>query len=345
MPGSVPRPVRPSTVTVAFYLQLAVVLLLLIAIIVTIAEAIYYDSAIDRVAARTGADPAEVADERNGNVFGVVTVGLPCLLLAGWLAACAFPLRRGRNLARILTFVGSGLQLLACLGPIGCGLLFVPLMLSLPAAPYDPETGEPLEPGFEYYGESEFLEQLYAETEPAMGLSFLVFPLLTTAVFALSVALVVLLLTSSSNRFFVPRPPVAPWPYPGHPYPLPGQVAVPAHAPPGYGYGWAPGYPLAGYGPGWVPPGYGWAPGYPPPGYGYGWPSPGYAVPGAAGPAGPTDATTGQPMEAPAGPTDAATGRLTGAESGPADDSADGPVGGAATGQPTEKADRPTDQP
>ena len=106
------RPARPGSVTVAVWLQLATVAVLLLLIGLVVFAAVRYDAQIDRaVRLVPDADPTEVSHERSGNLFMTLAVGVPVLLLAGWLAATALPLRRGSNTARILVFVAAGAQL------------------------------------------------------------------------------------------------------------------------------------------------------------------------------------------------------------------------------------------
>lgn len=238
------RPARPGTVTVAFYLQLAIVLLLLVGIGIAVAQAVHFDGLIDRAARLTDADPAEVSSERTGNVIGTLVVGVPSLLLAVWLAACAVPLHRGSNAARILTVVAGGLQLLACVGPFGCGLLLIPMMFAAP--PEWEGAGEP-PPEWEtdpYFADSEFYDTLYADS--AQDWFFAGLGLVGLVVFALSLAVVVLVLVPPANRYFVPRhdAPASPWPLASYPpvYPYP-TYPYPTYPYPAYAYPVHPAYP------------------------------------------------------------------------------------------------------
>ncbi|MFB9544680.1 hypothetical protein [Micromonospora sagamiensis] len=237
------RPARPTTVTVAFWLQLAAVGVLLVMVGLTVAAAVQFDGRIDRAAQLVpDADPDEVSGERFGNWMTMVAVVVPALFLAVWFAATARPVRRGGNTARILVFVGGGLQLLLGVGQCCLGALFIPLALGAPDEGWtETADGEPV------WEESEFVETLYDSnlSEDLLGMGAAGGGLV---VFLLSVAVVLLLALPPANRYFVPRdetPPGAmPAPWAAHPV-LP--AVLPTHAPP-------PGYPAA---PVYVvPPGY-----------------------------------------------------------------------------------------
>ncbi|WP_433346129.1 hypothetical protein [Micromonospora sp. CA-111912] len=234
------RPPRPTSVAVACWLQAATVLILLGLLALVAYKAVRFDDEISQAARLVpDADPAEVRGERNGNVFGSLLLGIPVLLLAGWLAGTALPLLRGRNVARILVFVSGGGQLLLCLGQACSGALMLPLILALGFSEgMDPE-GEPF-PEEDLWQESRFLETLYGRQEshdaviyPIAGISVLTVLLLTAAV-------VLLLSLPPANRYFRPRaqPPAGPVPYGGWPTaPVPPVGAwVPAGypVPPGY---------------------------------------------------------------------------------------------------------------
>ncbi|HEX5598279.1 MAG TPA: hypothetical protein VFX61_20025 [Micromonosporaceae bacterium] len=298
-PAPPDRPARPATVTVAFYLQLGIVLILLLTVAAAVAQAIHFDGVIDRAAAASGVDPRLAEDERMVNVFDTLMVGGPVLLLAVWFGACAVPMLRGSNVARVLAFVGVGLEFLACCAPFGAGMLFLPMMIAASGsypeddwAEYPPDWDEGSS-----RAESEFYDMLY----PAdVDWVFAVGSLAGTIVFALSAAVAVLLLLPTSSRYFVPRqnPPPGFWPpagYPAHSYPPP-PAAYPYPPHPAYGYPpYAhPGHPYPGYP-------------YPPPGaYPYP-PYPGPVPPeaAAAGPATGQDAPPPGDAPAPdeAGPT------------------------------------------
>ncbi|MEU7802814.1 hypothetical protein AB0B10_26485 [Micromonospora arborensis] len=244
-PATAPRPPRPATVTIAFWLQLAVVLVLLGLAALTVADAVHFDGQIDRaVRLVPDADPDEVTGERQGNVAMALILGVPAVLLAVWLAVTAVPVRRGGNVARILVFVASGTQLLVCVAQCCSGGFLVPL-LTIPETPAEPPADWD-----EEWGTSTFFDTLYAGNDswdslfvPAAGLGVL-------TVLTLSVAVVLLLALPPANRWFVPR--TANEALPGPAWAMP----VPIYAPTGYGY---PTAPLV---PGFLPPGQPLPPGY-----------------------------------------------------------------------------------
>ncbi|MFG2041581.1 hypothetical protein [Dactylosporangium sp. NPDC048998] len=219
------RPARPAQVTVAFWLQLAAVALLLGIAGLVVAYAVHFDGEISRaVALVPDAAPDEVSSERFGNVFMALVLGVPTLLLAVWLAATAVPVLRGSNVARILVFVAGGGQLLVCMLQ-GCGgFLFAPLFFALDSGnvsgPNASGTGEiPLE-------QSKFLETLYSRSDPFSEVSILAGGAGALAVLMLTCAVVLLLALPPAHRYFVPRtatPPAPGWPAPVHPsgYPWP----------------------------------------------------------------------------------------------------------------------------
>jgi hypothetical protein len=283
-PAEPVRPARPTTVSVAFWLQLALVAALLAVIGLAVVAAVQFDGQITRAAEIVpDADPDEVSGERVGNVIGTLTVGVPALFLAVWFAATARPVRRGGNTARTLLYVGAGLQmLLGCLQ--GClGAFLLPFTFGGGGDWTEAEDGELV------WEESEFMETLYGDVDLStellgagtFGGLFLVF--------ALTVAVVLLVSLPPAHRYFVPQAeqpagPAPAWPHPtppGWPYPAPPAL-LPTYAPPG---------PLPTY----LPPGYPVPPGYlicPDPAR--------HLPPPAAGPADPT----GDPAAGPAGPGD-----------------------------------------
>ncbi|MET0418952.1 MAG: hypothetical protein ABW022_23300 [Actinoplanes sp.] len=223
----VPAPPRPASVTVAFALQLALAGMLLLTIVLAIADTIHYDGLIDQALRATGGTATEDAGfERSANVSTMfVPIGL-ALPLAVWLGVNAFFVRRGSNVARILSLIGLGLPLL--LGIASCvvggllGLMFFSLLAS--SGP-DGSFGEDDEFFAEdMYGPdvSAFYDELYRLDSGGWSLAYDV--LSTTAVVTallLGIAVAVLLLTGAANRFFRPRPPMpfppVPWP-PYHHY-------------------------------------------------------------------------------------------------------------------------------
>ncbi|WDZ86136.1 hypothetical protein [Micromonospora cathayae] len=254
------RPDRPTIVSVAFWLQLGLAGVLLAVAGLAIAAAVQFDGQITRAAEIvSGADPDEVSGERVGNVLTAVLLAVPALFLAVWFAATARPLRRGGNTARTLVYVGAGLQLLLLCGQGCLGLFLLPF--SGGGDWTEAEDGELV------WEESEFSETLYGDVDlgtELLGVGSFGGLLL---VFALSLAVVLLVSVPPANRYFVPRteqpavpPPVA-WSYLAAP--------PPAYATPS-GYPVPPGYPTLPSGYPAVPPtGYPVPPGYPvvPPGY------------------------------------------------------------------------------
>ncbi|MEO3774479.1 hypothetical protein [Micromonospora sp. B9E7] len=243
-PATAPRPPRPVIVTVAFWLQLAVVLALLGLAALAVVEAVHFDGQIDRaVRLVPDADPDEVAGERQGNVAMTLILGVPAVLLAVWLAVTAVPVRRGANVARILVFVASGAQLVVCFAQCCSAGFLVPLLTT-------PEFGAEPPPEWEEWETSPFFDTLYAGTDPWDDLFFPAAGLGVLTVLTLSGAVVLLLALPPAHRWFVPgaakeTPPGPAWLMPG-----------PSYATTGYGY---PPVPLV---PGFLPPGQPLPPGY-----------------------------------------------------------------------------------
>ncbi|MER5332490.1 hypothetical protein [Micromonospora sp. NPDC002717] len=204
------RPPRPATVTIAFWLQLVTVLVLLGLVALVVTQAIQWDGQIDRaVRAVPDADPDEVSGERWSNVVGAVVLGLPALLLALWLAATALPVRRGGNVARILVFVAGGVQLVVCCGQSFAGMLLFPLLFGLGLSePYAegeyPDEG-PVDPEADFWAESKFIETLYSESDPFDAVLFPLAGLGVSTVLLLTLAVVLLLALPPAHRWFVPR--------------------------------------------------------------------------------------------------------------------------------------------
>ncbi|MEW2142909.1 hypothetical protein AB0869_08850 [Micromonospora vinacea] len=244
-PAAAPRPPRPATVTIAVWLQLAVVLVLLGLAALTVAQAVHFDGQIDRaVRLVPDADPNEVTGERQGNVAMALIFGVPAVLLAVWLAATVVPVRRGGNVARILVFVASGAQLLVCSAQCCSGGFLVPL-LTMPEI-----AAEPPPDWDEEWETSTFFDTLYAGTDPWDDLFFPAAGLGVLTVLALSATVVLLLALPPANRWFVPRTAHEALPRPAW------VVPVPTYAPAGYGY---PTAPLV---PGFLPPNQPLPPGY-----------------------------------------------------------------------------------
>ncbi|MDG4761009.1 hypothetical protein [Micromonospora sp. WMMD710] len=243
-PATAPRLPRPATVTIAFWLQLAVVLVLLGLAALTVVETVHFDNQIDRaVRLVPDADPAEVAGERQGNVAMGFILGVPALLLAVWLAVTALPVWRGGNLARILVFVASGAQLLVCVAQCCSGGFIVPLLTTREIdAESVPESADE-------WDTSTFFDTLYSGTDPWDDLFFPAAGLGVLTVLTLSTAVVLLLALPPANRWFVPGTAL---PTPAWASPVPGYAPT-AYLPTGYGYPGLPGF-LPPQQP--VPPGY-----------------------------------------------------------------------------------------
>ncbi|MEV4479973.1 hypothetical protein [Micromonospora coxensis] len=202
-PAATPaRPPRPTPVTVAFWLQVAAVVVLLALIGFVVWQAFEWEARIDRVArAVPDADPAEVDSERFGNIVMTALVGLPALFLAGWLGGTAVGLRRGSNVARILVFVAGGFQLLLLFGQGCTGALAIPFFFALgEPEEWDPELDGPYPPE-----ESKFLQALYSDD--GVLREDLVFGAGAggwALVVALTLAVVVLLALPAVQRWYVP---------------------------------------------------------------------------------------------------------------------------------------------
>jgi hypothetical protein len=218
------RPARPSSVTVAFWLQLAVVVVLLLLIGLLIWHAVHWDAKIDRAArAVPDAHPAEVDSERFGNVIMSSMLGGLALLPAIGLAVTAPFVRQGHNAARILVFVAAGVPVLFGIGPGCVGAAFIPLAFVAAPPVEEPPPGSGTDGG---WPESEFLNELYGNPDPADDTFLAAGWLGAGMVFVLIVAVVLLLALPPANRYFRPRPgpaaglsPVAaqPFPYVLHP--------------------------------------------------------------------------------------------------------------------------------
>ncbi|MFG3698772.1 hypothetical protein ACGF5C_12765 [Micromonospora sp. NPDC047620] len=229
------RPPRPATVTIAFWLQLVAVLVLLGLVALVVTQAIQWDGQIDRaVRAVPDADPDEVRGERWSNVVGAVVLGLPALLLALWLAATALPVRRGGNVARILVFVAGGIQLVVCCGQSFAGVLAFPLLLGLglgfdePYAEGEYPADGSVDPEADFWAESKFVETLYSESDPFDAVLFPLAGLGVLTVLLLTLAVVLLLALPPAHRWFVPRAA-----FPAAPLPPAGYAVIPvAYAPP-----------------------------------------------------------------------------------------------------------------
>ncbi|MDG6103257.1 hypothetical protein Daura_17265 [Dactylosporangium aurantiacum] len=237
MTVDVARPPRPAQVTVAFWLQLAAVVLLLGLTGLAIAHAVHYDREISRVAALVGsADPDEVRDERTGNVVATLFVGVPALVLAAWLSATARPVLRGSNVARVFVFVAGGGQLLLTLCQFCGGFLLLPLAFAVPDGGDDVVVDD----GVSWEEHSDFLDTLYADPDLFSEIFFGGALLVALTVLVLTLAVVLLVALPPAHRYFVPK---APQPWPPHPAlgPMPYYIcpdpsahlpAAPAHPEP-----------------------------------------------------------------------------------------------------------------
>jgi hypothetical protein len=143
------------------------------------------------------------------------------------LAVTAPFVRRGHNTARIVVFVVAGLAAICGIGPSCAGTAFIPFAFL--AGP--PLTEPPPDVGPEGAWEgSRFFTELYRNAAPTDDAFFGGGLLGLATVFALTVAVVVLLAVPPANRYFVPRH--ASTQLIPHP-PQPAGYAMPV-VPPGY---------------------------------------------------------------------------------------------------------------
>ena len=202
------RPARPTSVTIAFWLQLAAVVILLGVVAATVTGAVLFDAEITRVARLVAdADPAEVRGERTGNLVRTLITAVPAALLAIWLAATALPLRAGRNAARILVYVAGAVQLLLVCAQ-GCGAALVLPAMFVFAGPIvaEPVPGEPpFGPDEIPWEESAFLDALYTNADPFTDLSFVAAGIAVPLLLVLTAAVIVLVSVPPAGRYFVPR--------------------------------------------------------------------------------------------------------------------------------------------
>ncbi|MEV4537658.1 hypothetical protein AB0J82_28165 [Asanoa sp. NPDC049518] len=218
----VPRPPRPVTVTIALWLQISAVVMLLVLLGLLIGHAVYFDDLISRaVELVPDADPDEVSGERTGNVVTTVVPGVVVLVVAIWLAVTAVPMFRGSNVARIFVFVAGGAHLLLCASPFVAGAAIIPLFLAAGEPEYGPEY-EDLPPDDLVWEDSKFYDALYSHTTAAEDAFFAGQAAVTVVEVCLLLAVVVLLAVPPASRWFVPRPawPPAPVPVPVGPYVL-----------------------------------------------------------------------------------------------------------------------------
>ncbi|MEV4416233.1 hypothetical protein [Catellatospora sp. NPDC049609] len=226
---------RPATAAVAAWLQGAVALLA--ASLIPFAWYMHarWTGLIDEAVRSTpGVDLDVVAAERSSSLFGAIVFTVVAGLTVLWFGGTLAPLWRGSNVARVMSLVGSGMvglggALTTCCGMLS-GLLFLPLLISMPMEP-DP-AGEPVSPLPEdaYFADDPFTARLYELSDRELPWSELVFALgIPLAVLSL-VAIFVLLLVPPSNRWYSPRQ--AQPPFPAHPYPVYAHPAYQYPAPP-----------------------------------------------------------------------------------------------------------------
>ncbi|BCJ71875.1 hypothetical protein CS0771_14190 [Catellatospora sp. IY07-71] len=238
---------RPATVTVAVWLQSAVVLLA-----ASLIPAIWYMHArwtrlIDEALLTTpGADQDIAAAERDSSLYAAIAMTVVAALVVLWFGGTLPPLWRGSNLARVLAAVGSGLLGVGGFVMNCCGLAFLPLLFLLPFEPMDPGMDPGLDPGLDpaapvpddpFFDEDPFTERLYQLSDRDVAWLEWLVPLAGGLALLLLVGVFVLLLVPPSNRWFAPRPPQ---PFSGHPYPGYG---YPAYPHPGYPHSAAPAPP------------------------------------------------------------------------------------------------------
>jgi hypothetical protein len=263
---------RPKQVTTAFGLQLGAAGSLLICAVLFAVGAIYYNGLISDAAAATGADPDDVSAERIGNLVTTLVVGVPTLLLGGWLLGTAFGLRRGSNTARIMSAIGLAAPLVVgVLYCCGLGAFAGILGVAFSDGGFDDsgyDDGDFSE--FDYDGSSPFYDKLdnsdsgFSAVVSGLGGVFGLFATM------LALAAGILLFVGPARRYFRPDKyppgfPIAGYPVYGFPqaygyqaYPFP----APAYGPYAPGYAAAPPVPV--HGP--YPPGYGfYDPAMPPP--------------------------------------------------------------------------------
>ena len=220
----------PSTVKAAIALQFALVATLTLLAAVAVAEAVHYDSLIDQAARAVGAEPADVALERSGNVSGALFTTVAVSLLAAWLGVTAWWMRRRSNVARILALVGLGaplaLGVLACLAGGLIGVVLAGALLQSPGG-FEPEEAD----SAAWDGEALF-DEIDRLSGSGWSIAFeAVGSVASLLGLLLAVATGVLLLVRTSSHYFRPGTPVAVHPHAGYgpgpvgpysyPYPYP----------------------------------------------------------------------------------------------------------------------------
>jgi hypothetical protein len=234
---AVAGPGRPRSGTVRFALVLMVLstLIAVALVVMFLRDYLTYAESAVRAGHNIGASQTRVQNDiRDQHIIDGLSAG-SFSLLALALAGTAWWARRA-NTGRVLAGLTALAQLLCCSGITA----WLSLNISMLDVEYDP-----------YYDES-FKVQYAAQPAWAKVL----IPTATVALPLLGIAILVLLLLPSSNRFYRK----APAPVPLAPYPWPAPAYPPPAAP---GYGTVPGYMAAPAS--WPAPGY---PPYAPPGYG-----------------------------------------------------------------------------
>ncbi len=298
----------PTTVKVSTYLLWVTAAVSLISAVITISVVGKMSEAYSDLYAGTAAEGSEAV------IVGASVVGVIInVLFAAGLAVLAIFNNRGRNGARITTWVIGGISL--CCGGLGLAGTALTSSMNLDDTSGGPSAAE--------------VERRLDEVLP----SWFDAATVTLSVISLLALLgaMILLALPASNAFF--RKPAAagwdpslPYPYPGQgqpPYPGQGQPPYPGQGQPPYpGQGQQPPYPTypgqgqaypgqgqAYPGQGQAYPGQGQQPGYPPPSYpGQGSPDPATPPPPSSAPpdpsaSGSTGATAAEPPGGPSPPT------------------------------------------
>ncbi len=198
-------------VNVAFWLQLALVVALLLAAVTSIIEAIHYDGLIDRAALIHPGNVDDVSAERGFNVTGMLATVIPVTILAVWLGLTLVWVRRGSHVARVLTLVGFGAPVvffvLVCLagGLFGFfGLFAVGLAGGIEEGPYPDEEFTDGFPGSE--AGDKFYDTLYSLDTGGWSIAYqAILTTLAVVILLCAVATAALLLTGQANRFFRPE--------------------------------------------------------------------------------------------------------------------------------------------
>ncbi|WP_089250922.1 hypothetical protein [Asanoa hainanensis] len=179
--------------TVAFWLQLTAVVLLLALAAVAVALAVEFDERITYVADVLPSDPDEVRAERTVNVGTAAIVAGLLVAAAICLAATAWPIRRGSSRARTLVFVVAGMHLLIGVESCASGMASGALVLALSGSE---------SPQAHFWTDSPFDEALYLESTTAHDI-LLASQIAGTIIATLAVFVVVVLVTvPAAQRHF-----------------------------------------------------------------------------------------------------------------------------------------------